>query len=162
MIHQYKLNGYNIVLDVYSGSVHVVDEVAYDMIALYETTPPGGHRRPDAGQVRPPGGRGRGGDFGLPGGHRRPEGRREALLPGPVEGRGAGGLRPHQARAEGAVPPRGPHLQPQLLVLLRQPGALPRGPGPDALRGGQAGPGLFDRQLRLPGEPGGGLLRGSP
>ena len=40
MIHQYKLNGYNIVLDVYSGSVHLVDPVAYDIIALYETTPP--------------------------------------------------------------------------------------------------------------------------
>ena len=39
MIHQYKLNGYNIVLDVFSGSVHVVDEVAYDVIGLYETTP---------------------------------------------------------------------------------------------------------------------------
>ena len=39
MVHQYKLNGYNIVLDVYSGSVHLVDEVAYDIIALYETTP---------------------------------------------------------------------------------------------------------------------------
>ena len=39
MIHQYKLNGYNIVLDVYSGSVHLVDEGAYDIIALYETTP---------------------------------------------------------------------------------------------------------------------------
>ena len=38
MIHQYKLNGYNIVLDVVSGSVHVVDEVAYDMIGLYEST----------------------------------------------------------------------------------------------------------------------------
>ncbi|MGM9637249.1 MAG: thioether cross-link-forming SCIFF peptide maturase [Eubacteriales bacterium] len=36
MIHQYKLNGYNIVLDVASGSVHNVDEVAYDAIALYE------------------------------------------------------------------------------------------------------------------------------
>ena len=36
MIHQYKLNGYNIVLDVYSGSVHVVDEVAYDAIALVD------------------------------------------------------------------------------------------------------------------------------
>ena len=32
MIHQYKLNGYNIVLDVASGSVHAVDDVAYDMI----------------------------------------------------------------------------------------------------------------------------------
>ena len=39
MIHQYKLNGYNIVLDVFSGSVHVVDDVAYDMIAMYETVP---------------------------------------------------------------------------------------------------------------------------
>ncbi len=35
MIHQYKLNGYNIVLDVYSGSVHVVDDVAYDIIHDY-------------------------------------------------------------------------------------------------------------------------------
>ena len=34
MIHQYKLSGYNIVLDVYSGSVHAVDDVAYDAIAL--------------------------------------------------------------------------------------------------------------------------------
>ncbi|MDO4466946.1 MAG: thioether cross-link-forming SCIFF peptide maturase [Bacillota bacterium] len=38
MIHQYKLNEYNIVLDTCSGSVHAVDEVAYDMIALYENT----------------------------------------------------------------------------------------------------------------------------
>ena len=36
MIHQYKLNGYNIVLDVASGSVHVVDEVAYDVISMYK------------------------------------------------------------------------------------------------------------------------------
>ena len=40
MIHQYKLNGYNIVLDVCSGSVHAVDEVAYDIIAQYETSTP--------------------------------------------------------------------------------------------------------------------------
>ncbi len=33
MIHQYKNNGYNIVLDVESGSVHVVDDAAYDAIA---------------------------------------------------------------------------------------------------------------------------------
>ena len=38
MIHQYKLNGYNIVIDVYSGSVHLVDEVAYDIIGMYENT----------------------------------------------------------------------------------------------------------------------------
>ena len=36
MIHQYKLNGYNIVLDVCSGSVHAVDDVAYDIISLFE------------------------------------------------------------------------------------------------------------------------------
>ena len=35
MVHQYKLNGYNIVLDSCSGAVHDVDEVAYDMIALF-------------------------------------------------------------------------------------------------------------------------------
>jgi len=38
MIHQYKLGGYNIVLDVCSGSVHVVDEVAYDIIAMFENS----------------------------------------------------------------------------------------------------------------------------
>jgi uncharacterized protein len=36
MVHQYKLNGYNIVLDMCSGSVHVVDEVAYDIIAMFK------------------------------------------------------------------------------------------------------------------------------
>ena len=36
MIHQYKLGGYQIVLDVCSGAVHVVDEVAYDIIAMFE------------------------------------------------------------------------------------------------------------------------------
>lgn len=36
MVHQYKLNGYNIVLDTCSGSVHAVDEVAYDIIAMYK------------------------------------------------------------------------------------------------------------------------------
>ena len=36
MVHQFKLNGYNIVLDTNSTSVHVVDEVAYDIIALYQ------------------------------------------------------------------------------------------------------------------------------
>ena len=35
MVHQYKLGGYNIVLDSCSGAIHVVDEVAYDIIALY-------------------------------------------------------------------------------------------------------------------------------
>ena len=34
MVHQYKLNGYNIVLDTCSGAIHAVDEVAYDIIAM--------------------------------------------------------------------------------------------------------------------------------
>ena len=37
MVHQYQLGGYNIVLDICSGAVHVVDEVAYDVISLYQT-----------------------------------------------------------------------------------------------------------------------------
>ena len=36
MIHQYKLGGYNIVLDVCSGAVHAVDELAYDVIGMFE------------------------------------------------------------------------------------------------------------------------------
>ena len=36
VVHQYKNNGYNIVLDVNSGAVHVVDDVTYDVIALWE------------------------------------------------------------------------------------------------------------------------------
>ena len=36
MVHQYKNNGYNIVLDVNSGAIHVVDEMTYDIIALFE------------------------------------------------------------------------------------------------------------------------------
>ena len=37
MIHQYKQGGYHIVLDVCSGAVHVVDEVAYDIISMFES-----------------------------------------------------------------------------------------------------------------------------
>ena len=36
MIHAYKLNGYNIILDQNSGCVHSVDPVAYDMITMYQ------------------------------------------------------------------------------------------------------------------------------
>ena len=34
MVHQYKLNGFNIVIDICSGSIHAVDEVAYDIISM--------------------------------------------------------------------------------------------------------------------------------
>ena len=40
MVHQYKSNGYNIVLDVNSGCVHVVDDLAYDVIELWEKNTP--------------------------------------------------------------------------------------------------------------------------
>lgn len=40
MIHQYKLNGLNIVVDANSASVHSVDELAYDIIGLFETETP--------------------------------------------------------------------------------------------------------------------------
>jgi len=38
VVHQYKNNGYNIVLDVNSGAIHVVDEVTYDVIEAFETS----------------------------------------------------------------------------------------------------------------------------
>ena len=37
MIHTYKLGGLNIVLDVYSGSIHVVDDATFDVIGMYES-----------------------------------------------------------------------------------------------------------------------------
>ena len=40
MVHQYKLNGYNIVLDSCSGSIHAVDEVAYDIIEKFQQASP--------------------------------------------------------------------------------------------------------------------------
>lgn len=40
MIHAYQLNGYNIVLDINSGCVHVVDPVAFDIISAYEQAEP--------------------------------------------------------------------------------------------------------------------------
>ncbi len=36
VIHRYKNNGYNIVLDVNSGSVHVVDDIVYDLTGAVE------------------------------------------------------------------------------------------------------------------------------
>ncbi|MBO4290335.1 MAG: thioether cross-link-forming SCIFF peptide maturase [Lachnospiraceae bacterium] len=47
MIHQYKSNGFNIVMDVNSGSVHVVDEIVYDMIPLVEPLVEEGIKDPD-------------------------------------------------------------------------------------------------------------------
>ena len=38
MVHQYKMGGYNIVIDVNSGAIHVVDDMTYDMIEMYEAS----------------------------------------------------------------------------------------------------------------------------
>ncbi|MFA9375118.1 MAG: thioether cross-link-forming SCIFF peptide maturase [Lachnotalea sp.] len=38
MVHQYKNNGYNIVLDVNSGAIHVVDDLVYNVIAILKDT----------------------------------------------------------------------------------------------------------------------------
>ena len=40
MVHQFKNNGYDIVLDVNSGAIHVVDDVTYDVIAMFEEPTP--------------------------------------------------------------------------------------------------------------------------
>lgn len=39
MIHSYKMKGYNIIIDQNSGCVHSVDEVAYDIINMFESKP---------------------------------------------------------------------------------------------------------------------------
>lgn len=36
MIHKYKMNGYNIVVDVNGGAVHVLDDISYDVLDFYE------------------------------------------------------------------------------------------------------------------------------
>ena len=79
MVHQYQLNGYNIVLDSCSGSIHVVDEVAYDIIALFETHTPEEIVGRHAGEVRRPPGCNGGRCAGLHSGRAGPKGRREAL-----------------------------------------------------------------------------------
>lgn len=37
MVHQYKMGGHNIVMDINSGAIHLVDDMTYDMIAMYKT-----------------------------------------------------------------------------------------------------------------------------
>lgn len=46
MIHKYQLNGFNIVLDVNSGAVHVVDDLFYQMLDYL--TPPLPEKCPEA------------------------------------------------------------------------------------------------------------------
>ena len=46
MIHKYKLSGYNVLLDVNSGGVHIVDDLTYDLLDNVE--PPFSEQCPDA------------------------------------------------------------------------------------------------------------------
>ena len=36
MIHKFKLSGYNVLLDVNSGGVHIVDDLTYDLLDSVE------------------------------------------------------------------------------------------------------------------------------
>ena len=45
MVHQYKNNGYDIVLDVNSGAIHVVDDVTYDVIEMFDQSQPESYAR---------------------------------------------------------------------------------------------------------------------
>ncbi len=123
MIHCYRLGGLNIVLDVYSGSVHVVDDAVYDIIGMYETSSPeeikaavlekntaarrtvnrGGNRRVlrEIEALK----------------KRRESSLRRTALPDL-----AGSLKETRGRCESALPPHCAHLQPQLRVLLCKPG----------------------------------------
>ena len=107
MIHQYKLGGFNIVLDVCSGGVHVVDEVAYDIIGLFET-----HSREEileqVGASHPTVSRAE----------------LEECFDQVAALKEAGKL--FARCGEGSVPPHCPYLQPELLLLLCQPGQIPR------------------------------------
>ena len=132
MIHRFTLGGHHIVLDVCSGAVHAVDELAYDMIGLYEE-----HDRAEVLAAI---------------------GEKYASLPeselvecyeqiGELKAAGqlfapdsfeplAGALKEKNA---GVVKALCLHLQPELVLLLRKPGEIPRRAGCDELRGGSAG-----------------------
>lgn len=38
MIHQFRLNGINIVMDICSGAIHVVDDTTYELIQMFENS----------------------------------------------------------------------------------------------------------------------------
>ena len=39
MIHKFRQNGVNIVIDVNSGAIHVVDDVVYDLVDNWKEIP---------------------------------------------------------------------------------------------------------------------------
>ena len=147
MVHQYQLNGYNIVLDSCSGSIHVVDEVAYDVIALYESK--------TADQIVA--------ELLEKYADRQDVTEEELrLCIRDVEAlKNAGKLFTPDTFADmaGTFKERSGDVVKALCLLLCKPGKIPRRPGGHELRGGQAGAGLPGGQLRPPHQFGGGLLR---
>ena len=125
MVHQYKLNGYNIVLDSCSGSIHVVDDVAYDIIAMYQDNSPEEIVKAVSEKYA---------------------GRQDVkekdildciedikaliaagkLFTQDTFSEMAGTFKQRSGRYKGAVPACRPYLQPQLRILLRQPGQVSR------------------------------------
>ena len=133
MVHQYQLNGYNIVLDTCSGAIHVVDEVAYDIIALYPD-----HTADEivTAMMEKYGAREDVTEKDLRDCIDDVEALKQAgkLYTPDTFADIAGTLLERTGHVrEGAVPACGAHLQPELLLLLRQPGKIPWRPCADEL-----------------------------
>ena len=135
MVHQYQLNGYNIVLDTCSGAIHVVDEVAYDIIALYPD-----HTADEivTAMMEKYGAREDVTEKDLRDCIDDVEALKQAgKLYTPDTFADMAGTKGALRRCgEGAVPACGAHLQPELFLLLCQPGKIPWRPCADELRGG--------------------------
>ena len=161
MIHQYKLGGYNIVLDVFSGSVHAVDEVAYDAIALID----GGSTRAQAAAALAQKYAGRDEcdprrHRGLPGRHRRTDEGGQAVRPPTLTPATPSTSRTVPMWVKGPVPARGPHLQPELqLPALRPRGKFHGEAGLMSFETGKQALDFLVAHSGTPAQPGGGLLR---
>ena len=135
MIHQYQLNGFNIVLDVCSGAVHVVDELAYDMIALYET-----HSMEEVTAA-------------MSEKHRNDPSVTKQEIVGCYDEikalKEAG-----QLFTPDRFEPMAGRFKAELQLLFCQPGEIPRRTGCDERRGRKAGAGFSDRTFRQQTESG--------
>lgn len=128
MIHRYKLGGMNIVLDICSGSVHLVGEVAYDMIGLFETE---SREAITDAMLEKYGDREDVTEADINECYEQIEELRDAgklFTPDTFEPMGRCAESEKRQRRQGAVPARGAHLQFKLLLLLCKSGQVPRRP----------------------------------
>ena len=165
MIHQYKNNGFNIVMDVNSGSVHVVDPVVYDAIEiLAELAGDMADARPlsesEKAAVREK----------LSGAYECPEIDealediqllidREELFTADLYKDYVLDFKKRKTVVKALCLHIAHDCNLALPLLLCGGGRVPRTQGSDELRGGKEGAGFPDCQFRQPQEPGGGLLR---